>query len=95
MATGRLQQRASELLGYSKRNEDALLHSAVRRRRGKPISTAYVEGAAGEFVAKRMIKKQQMCWSQVTVQPFLDVRAAVLNEMLETVSTPATLDCGL
>ena len=42
---GRLQQRASELLGYLERNEDALVHYAARRRRGEPISTAFVESA--------------------------------------------------
>ena len=33
--------------------------------------------------AWRMNKAQQMRWSRVTVQPFLDVRTAVLNDMLE------------
>jgi hypothetical protein len=32
---------------------------------------------------KRMNKEQQMRWSRVTVQPFLDVRMAVLNDTLE------------
>jgi hypothetical protein len=34
-------------------------------------------------VAKRMNKKQQMRWDGTTVQPFLDVRTAVLNKTLE------------
>jgi len=80
---GRLQQHASELLGYLKRNEDALVHYAARRRRGEPISTAFVESAVNEIVAKRMNKKQQMRWNRTTVQPFLDVRTAVLNDTLE------------
>lgn len=74
---GRLQQHASELLGYLERNEHALVHYAARRRRGEPISTAFVESAVNEIVAKRMNKKQQMRWSRATVQPFLDVRTAV------------------
>ncbi len=53
---GRLQQRASELLGYLERNGDALVHYAARRRR-EPISTAFVESAVNEIVAKRMNKK--------------------------------------
>ena len=80
---GRLQQRASELLGYLERNEDALMYYAARRRRDEPISTAFVESAVGEIIAKRMNKKQQMRWSRATVQPFLDVRTAVLNDTLE------------
>ena len=80
---GRLQRHASELLGYLERNEDALVHYAARRRRGEPISTAFAESVVGEIVAKRMNKKQQMRWSRATVQPFLDVRTAVLNDTLE------------
>ena len=30
-----------------------------------------------------MNKKQQMCWNRTTVQSFLDVRTAVLNDKLE------------
>jgi len=80
---GRLQRHASELLGYLERNEDALMHYAARRRRGEPISTAFVESTVNEIVAKRMNKKQQMRWNRTTVQPFLDVRTAVLNDTLE------------
>ena len=54
---GRLQQRAGELLGYLERNVDALVHYAARRRRGEPISTAFVESAVNEIVAKCMNEK--------------------------------------
>jgi hypothetical protein len=80
---GRLQQHASELLGYLERNQAALVHYAARRRRGEPISTAFVESAVNEIVAKRLNKRQQMRWSRASVQPFLDVRTAVLNDTLE------------
>jgi len=65
------------------RNAGALVPYAARRRRGEPISTAFVESAVNEIVAKRMTKRQQMRWDRVTVQPFLDVRTAVLNDTLE------------
>ena len=55
----------------------------MRRQRGEPISTAFVMSAVNEIVAKRMNKKQQMRWNRATVQSFLDVRTAVLNETLE------------
>jgi len=71
------------LLGYPERNEDALVHYAARQRRGEPISTAFVESAVNEIVAKRMNKKQQMRWNRTTVQPVLYVRRAVLNDTLE------------
>jgi hypothetical protein len=80
---GRLQRHVSELLGYLGRNQDMLVHYAARRRCGEPISTAFVESAVNETVAKRMNKKQQMRWNRTTVQPFLDVRTAVLNDTLE------------
>jgi hypothetical protein len=82
-AIGRLERHVSELLAYLERNEGALVHYAARRRRGEPISTAFVESAVNEIVAKRMNKKQQMRWNRATVQPFLEVRTAVLNDTLE------------
>ena len=80
---GRLQRHVSELLGYLEHNRGALVPYAARRRRGEPISTAFVESAVNEIVAKRMNKAQQMRWNRATVQPFLDVRTAVLNDTLE------------
>src|SRR3954470_3016195 len=80
---GRLQRHVSDLLGYLERNRNALVPYAARRRRGEPISAAFVESAINAIVAKRMNKAQQMRWNRATVQPFLDVRTAVLNGTLE------------
>jgi hypothetical protein len=80
---GRLEHHAGELLAYLERNQEALVHYAARRRNGEPISTAFVESSVNEIIAKRMNKKQQMRWNRATVQPFLDVRTAVLNDTLE------------
>jgi hypothetical protein len=55
----------------------------ARRRRGEPISTAFIESAINEIIAKRMVKSQQMRWDRRTLQPFLDVRVAVLDGTLE------------
>ena len=41
----RFQRHVSDLLGYLARNQEALVHDAARRRRGEPISTAFVESA--------------------------------------------------
>src|SRR4051812_35013484 len=41
----RLQRHICELLGYLERNQDMLVHYAARRRRGEPISTAFIESA--------------------------------------------------
>jgi hypothetical protein len=80
---GRLEHHANELLGYLDRNQGALVHYAARRQNGEPISTAFVESSVNEIIARRMNKKQQMRWNRATVQPFLDVRTAVLNDTLE------------
>jgi hypothetical protein len=79
---GRLEHHVGELLAYLERNQGALVHYAARRRNGEPISTAFVESSVNEIIAKRMNKKQQMRWNRATVQPFLDVRTAVLNDTL-------------
>ena len=42
-----------------------------------------MESAVNEIVARRMNKAQQMRWNRATVQPFFDVRTAVLNSTLE------------
>ena len=60
-----------------------LVNYGARRRRGEPISTEYVESAVNEIISRRLIKKQQMRWNRWTVQPFLEVRVAVLNGTLE------------
>ncbi len=81
----KLQRHVARLLGYLGRNEAALVPYAARRRRGEPIATSFVESAVDEIIAWRMTKKQQMRWNRATVQPFLDVRTAVLNGTLEDV----------
>ena len=78
----KLRQHAGDLLGYLERNEAALVHYAARRQRGEPIATSFVESAVDEIIAWRMCKAQQMRWSRATVQPFLDMRTAVLNDTL-------------
>ena len=79
----KLRQHASALLAYLERNEAALVHYDARRRRGEPIATSFVESAVDEIISWRMAKAQQMRWNKATVQPFLAVRTAVLNDTLE------------
>ena len=79
----KLRQRTADLLSYLQHNETALVHYDARRRRGEPIATSFVESAVDEIIAWRMNKAQQMRWNRTTVQPFLDVRTAVLNDTLQ------------
>ena len=78
----RLRRCASDLLDYLRANRDSLPNYGERRRAGKPISTGWVESAINEIIAKRMAKSQQMRWNRWTVQPFLAVRTAILNDSL-------------
>jgi hypothetical protein len=55
-----LRRHVRDLLAYLEANQSALVHYGVRYRRGEPISTAFVESAINEIIARRMIKKQQM-----------------------------------
>ena len=75
-------QRINDLIEYLHANQHALVNYGRRRHDGLPISTAFVESAVNEILSKRMIKKQQMRRNRWTVQPFLDVRIAVLNKTL-------------
>ena len=72
----------TDLIEYLHANRHALVNYGQRRHEGLPISTAFVESAVNEILSKRIIKKQQMRWNRRTLQPFLDVRIAVLNKTL-------------
>ena len=76
-------RRLAELIAYLEANADSLPDYRARHRQGGPISTAFVESAVNEIVSRRMVKRQQMRWNRVTVQPFLTVRVHVLNATLE------------
>ena len=77
-----LRRHATDLLKYLRANQDSLPDYGERQREGEPFSTGWVESAINEIIAKRMAKAQQMRWNRWTVQPFLAVRAAVLNDTL-------------
>jgi hypothetical protein len=54
-----LRRHLDDLLAYLEANRSGLVNYGARRRRGEPISTAFVESAINEIISKRMIKKQQ------------------------------------
>jgi hypothetical protein len=53
-----------------------------RYRCGEAISNAFVESAVNQVVSKRMVKKQQMRWSQRGAHLLLQIRTLVLNDDL-------------
>ncbi len=48
-------------------------------RYGETIASSFVESTVNEVVTKRMVKKQQMQWSQVGAHYLLQARTAALN----------------
>ncbi|MBV8453850.1 MAG: ISKra4 family transposase, partial [Deltaproteobacteria bacterium] len=50
-----------------------------RYRHGEAISTAFVESAVNQVVSKRMVKQQQMRWTQQGAHLLLQIRTQALN----------------
>jgi hypothetical protein len=46
------------------------------------ISTAFVESTVNQVISKRMVKQQQMRWTERGAHLLLQVRTQVLNEEL-------------
>src|SRR5512135_1586646 len=53
-----------------------------RYRHGEAISSAFVESTVNQVISKRMVKKQQMRWTQRGAHLLLQVRTQVLNDDL-------------
>ena len=54
-----------------------------RYRNGERIASGFVESAVNQVVSKRMVKLQQMQWSQRGAHLLLQIRTRVLNEEWE------------
>jgi hypothetical protein len=78
-----LRRHLRHLIAYLEANRSGLVNYGARYRRHELISTGFVESSINEIIARSMTKKQQMRWNRWTVQPFLDVRVAVLDGTLE------------
>jgi hypothetical protein len=75
-------QRLEEFTDYITANTTAIPNYADRRRHGEPIATGFTESAVNQVVSKRMVKSQQMRWTQRGAHTLLQVRARVLNRQL-------------
>lgn len=64
-------------------NRTYISNCGDRYRNGKPISTAFAESSIDQVVSKRMVKKQQMRWSQLGAHHLLQVRTKVLDGELQ------------
>jgi hypothetical protein len=67
---------------YIEANQDFVPNYGDRYRHGERISTAFAESTVNQVVSKRMVKKQQMRWSQAGAHHLLQVRTKVLNDEL-------------
>lgn len=75
----KLVQHLRAMMTYIDNNSYLIPNYGEKYRYGEAITTAFVESTANEVVAKRMVKKQQMQWSQIGAHCLLQTRTSVLN----------------
>jgi hypothetical protein len=75
-----------EFRGYIEANQNFIPNYGDRYRHGEKISTAFAESAVNQVVSKRMVKKQQMRWSEsgahnlaIFAQPLKKVKFVVFR----------------
>ena len=78
----KLAKAVREFRGYIEANQNFIPNYGDRYRHGEKISTAFAESAVNQVVSKRMVKKQQMRWSESGAHNLLQVRTKVLNDQL-------------
>ena len=69
---------------YINNNKGFIPNYGERYRNGERISTGFVESTVNQLISKRMVKKQQMQWSQKGAHLLLQVRTRVLDEEWRT-----------
>jgi hypothetical protein len=79
-AVDKLHKTVSEFIIYISQNKAFIPNYGDRYRHGEMISTAFTESAVNQVVSKRMVKKQQMRWTQKGAHLLLQVRVQVLND---------------
>ena len=75
----KLVQHLDDMMTYVRNNAYLIPNYGEKYRYGETITTSFVESTVNEVVAKRMVKKQQMQWSQLGAHSLLQTRTAVLN----------------
>jgi hypothetical protein len=80
-----LLKKLEEFETYIRNNAGFIPNYGERWRYGETISTAFVESTVNQVVSKRMVKKQQMRWSQKGAHLLLQIRTRVLNDELREV----------
>src|SRR5262249_36125149 len=75
----KLLKAVAECHTYIKNNAGFLPNYGERYRHGERINTGFVASTVNQVVSKRMVKKQQMQWSQRGAHLLLQMRTRVLN----------------
>jgi hypothetical protein len=78
----KLVKHLEEFNTYIENNSNLIVNYGEKWRYGETISTAFVESAINEVVAKRMAKKQQMQWTYEGAHYLLQTKTAMLNAEL-------------
>jgi hypothetical protein len=74
-----------EFGNYIAANQAFIPDYGDRHRNGERISTAFAESAVNQLVSRRMVKQQQMHWTERGAHLLLQVRAQVMNGDLRKV----------
>jgi hypothetical protein len=78
-AISKLLKAVEEFHTYIKNNANFIPNYGERYRHGERSSTGFVESTVNQVISKRMVKKQQMRWSQRGAHLLLQIRTRVLN----------------
>ena len=81
--TRKLLKVVEEFDTYLERNRSFIPNYGGGYWNGERISTGFVESTVNYVVSKRMVKKQQMKWSQRGAHLLLQIRTRVLNGQWE------------
>jgi hypothetical protein len=68
---------------YVERNQEFVPNYGESYRNGEKIASGFVESTINQVVSKRMVKKQQMGWSQRGAHLLMQIRTRVLDEEWE------------
>ena len=79
----KLLKQLSEFDGYIQNNREFIPNYGERYRNKERISTGFVESTVNQVVSKRMVKKQQMAWTERGAHLLLQTRTRVLNGELD------------
>ncbi|MFS8048733.1 hypothetical protein [Rhizobium sp. BR 314] len=75
----RLHSLGSQLLAYIRSNRSAIVNYGQRHRAALRVATTLAAPAVNSLVCKRMVTKQQMCWTVHGAHMLMHVRTAEIN----------------